>query len=103
MSMDDEDFKTRLQLWATVLTSLVTFGTIGYALVSELSGLKNEISVIRERQNVNTEAVARFMSPGPRFTAQDGDKLRDELIRQESRVRALENKLSILEDRAGRR
>jgi len=98
-----EDFKTKLQLWGTVMVTIVTFGTIGFNLVSELYSLRNELVVIRERQNNNTEAIAKFTSPGPRFTAQDGDKLRAELDKTTDRIRLLENKIIIIEDRAGRR
>ena len=103
MSETDDGFKVKLQLWGTVLTTLVTFGTIGYTLVSEIHSIRNEISIIRERQNTNTEAIAKFIAPGPRFTAQDGDKLRSELEKTTDRVRLLENKVIIIEDRAGRR
>ena len=103
MPDDNDDFKTKLQLWGTVLTTLVTFGTIGYTLVSELHSIRNEIAIIRERQNANTEAIVRFSAPGPRFTAQDGDKLRSELDKTTDRLRVLENKVIVIEDRAGRR
>jgi hypothetical protein len=103
MSEINDGFKVKLQLWGTVLTTLVTFGTIGYTLVSETHSIRNEISIIRERQNTNTEAITKFIAPGARFTAQDGNKLHSDIEKTAERVRLLENKVIVLEDRAGRR
>lgn len=100
---ENETFKTRLQLWATVLTTMLTFGTIGYALVSEINALRQDISILRERQNVSTETISKFTASGPRFTASDGDRLRTEIEKIADRTRAIETKIIIIEDRMTRK
>ena len=100
---ESDSFRNKLQLWGTVLTTLVTFGTIGYTLISEIHTLRSEILILRERQAANTDALTKFTAPGPRFTKDDGDRMRVELEKVADQVRALENDVLLIKDRANRR
>jgi len=82
---------------------LVTFGTIGYTLVSEIHSIRSELIIIRERQNINTDAIAKFTAPGPRFTKDDGDRLRAEIEKNADRLRIVEDDILLMKDRAGRK
>jgi len=100
---ESDTFRNKLQLWGTVLTTLVTFGTIGYALVSEINSIRSELIIIRERQNINTDAIAKFTAPGPRFTKDDGDRLRAEIEKNAEKLRTLEYEILLMKDRASRK
>jgi hypothetical protein len=100
---ESDTFRNKLQLWGTVMTTLVTFGTIGYALVSEIHSIRSELIIIRERQNINTDAISKFTSPGPRFTKDDGDRLRAEVERNADRLRTVEQDILLIKDRASRK